>query len=634
MLEYLFYTLFFCLPLIFFPKTSEVFEFNKIVAVYIFTALIIAVWIVKMIQSKKIIFRRTILDIPLLLFLASQIISTIISIDTRTSIFGYYSRFNGGLLSTICYSLLYWAYVANMDKKSTKISIYSLLSSAFLVAIYGIMEHFGVSMSCALISGKFNDDCWIQDVKTRVFATLGQPNWLAAYLTALVPFTWYYALTQKQNKNKLIWSIISILFFACIIFTKSRSGLVALGAAYVIFWAFNFTASRRLDEFLKRFLIINILFLIIVAIFGSPLTPSINSLIHNQKQVQISDTSEGGTESGSIREIVWKGAINVWRAYPIFGTGVETFGYSYWQFRPIEHNNTSEWNYLYNKAHNEYLNFAANTGTIGLISYFILIGTSIFILRKNYPLLAGFISILITNFFGFSVVVISLLTFLFPAVAITLNIKSKTENEKINLDNSQKFFMIITSAVMFFAIFTIGKYWYADYLYQKGTLEFQTKTYESAVKNLQSAIDYSAKREPIYYNQMAKVLTQVATDLENANEASSAAKIASYAINESDLAFDLSPRNINIRQTRMGIYLQLSIFDPNYLQSAINLTKETIPLSPTDPKLYLILGKAYANTGKSRDAIASFKKALELKPDYLEAQKDLETIQKLQDKKK
>src|SRR5258708_3129465 len=414
MIEYLFYALFFLIPLVFYPKTSEVFEFNKIVGVYIFTTLIVAFWVVRMIQQNKVIFKRTILDIPLLLFLGSQIISTIISINTRTSIFGYYSRFNGGLLSTICYSLLYWAFVSNMNRRSAIYVIRYTIYSAVIVAIYGIFEHFGHSFSCVIVRGAFNDDCWVQDVRSRVFATLGQPNWLAAYLTSLVPLTWYYALkTKQENKIKIIWIGISVLFFACILFTKSRSGLLGLAAAYLIFWLFNLSKLRFA-------LIISALFLIIAGIFGTPWTPGIG-IAHNAPTAAAkTDQGEGGTESGAIRAIVWKGAIDGFKHNHVTGTGVETFGYSYWQYRPVEHNNISEWDFLYNKAHNEYLNFAANTGTVGLLAYVFLILASLFVMRKNTAILAGYISILITNFFGFSVVVISLLFFLMPAMALIL----------------------------------------------------------------------------------------------------------------------------------------------------------------------------------------------------------------------
>ncbi|KKP99309.1 MAG: O-antigen polymerase, partial [Candidatus Levybacteria bacterium GW2011_GWB1_36_18] len=90
-------------------------------------------------------------------------------------------------------------------------------------------------------------------------------------------------------------------------------------------------------------------------------------------------TQLGGTDSGKIRLIVWRGAIDVWKNNPIFGTGVETFAYAYYKYRPIEHNLTSEWNFLYNKAHNEYLNYLATTGVFGLLSYLSFIAFFLFI---------------------------------------------------------------------------------------------------------------------------------------------------------------------------------------------------------------------------------------------------------------
>ena len=88
--------------------------------------------------------------------------------------------------------------------------------------------------------------------------------------------------------------------------------------------------------------------------------------------------NSGGTESANIRMNVWSGAINAWRANPIFGTGVETFAFAYYKYKPVGQNLTSEWNFLYNKAHNEYLNYLATTGLFGLGSYLLMIGLFIF----------------------------------------------------------------------------------------------------------------------------------------------------------------------------------------------------------------------------------------------------------------
>src|SRR3989344_2690171 len=346
-IEYSFYALFFLVPLILTPWNYELFEFNKMLFVYLGTVIITAAWAIRMILNRKLILRRTPFDIPILLFRLSQILSTIFSIDPRTSLLGYYSRFHGGLLSTIAYILLYYAFVSNMDKKKTLNAIYCLLTATTLVAFYAISEHFGI-----------DKNLWVQDVQNRVFSTLGQPNWLAAYLAVLIPVSLSLIL---NSKFLLLNSILSVLFFASLIFTKSRSGFLGLSLGLTVFWLFNFIIYKR--KILKVFLILNFLFLILIFLFGSPFQQINSFTFPGAGRIQTLPSTPnpysgslidvGITESGNIRNIVWKGAINIFKSRPIIGTGVETFAFSYFQFRPVEHNMTSEWDFLYNKAHNE-----------------------------------------------------------------------------------------------------------------------------------------------------------------------------------------------------------------------------------------------------------------------------------------
>src|SRR3989344_266025 len=107
-ITYSFYLLFFLTPLFWTSLNYELFEFNKMILTYALTTIIVGAWALKMVNQRSWIINRTPLDIPLLLFLLANILSTIFSIDPHTSIFGYYSRSNGGLLSIISYLLLYW----------------------------------------------------------------------------------------------------------------------------------------------------------------------------------------------------------------------------------------------------------------------------------------------------------------------------------------------------------------------------------------------------------------------------------------------------------------------------------------------------------------------------------------------
>lgn len=603
-----------------------------------------------MIREERIIFRRTILDIPLLLFLGSQIISTLLSIDPHTSIFGYYSRFNGGLLSTLCYCLLYWAYVANIDGKSNKKNIIVLLISGFLVSIYGILEHFGHSISCVFVTGKFNDDCWVQDVNLRVFATIGQPNWLAAFLTSLVPLTWYYALTQRQNKTKLIYIALSTIFFLCILFTKSRSGLAGLGVAagifWISFWLITFKQKLIKKSVVFKFLIINIFLLFAVAIFGTPWTPSFQELLSKTKTPQAlspqttTALESGGTESGTIRAIVWRGALDIWKAYPIVGSGVETFAYSYYQFRPVEHNLVSEWDFLYNKAHNEFLNFMATSGTLGIAAYLLLIGVTILLFVKiakdknkenqvrvlSISLLSGFVGVSVTNFFGFSVVVTSFLFFLFPAMAIVSGEKQREYKSK-KLITSQTIGIAVVSLFALLLFYSIARYWYADYLYALGKRDFQEQKYSDSVKHLTNAIELSPN-EAIFHQELANNYSDLALGILEKKDATSAGQIATYALDQTQKALSLSPRNIVVRRSAITVLTKLASFDQSLLTTALDLVNDTIKFAPTDARLTFTLGKLYFRLGRDGDAIDALEKTVQLKSNYTDARIALEALYK------
>jgi O-antigen ligase len=638
LIPFLFNVLFFFVPLVLSPKTSELFEFNKIVLVYAITIVIVSSWLIKMIAERKIIFRRTILDYPLLIFLGVQLISTFFSIDTHTSFWGYYSRFHGGLLSSLSYSLLYWAYVSNMNFSKTKKAIHVTLVSAILVSIYGVLERFGI-----------DKHIWVQDVQNRIFSTLGQPNWLAAWLTALIPITWALIISkgQKYKYHQGLLGIFS-LFFLALLYTRSRSGILGFAASYFIFWVGYYLLNKNVKTILKSFLQITFLALVITSVIGTPWTPTLGDFFKKSDSAEsqlpnapVGPALEvGGTESGEIRKIVWKGAVNIWKNYPIFGSGIETFAYSYYNFRPVEHNLVSEWDFLYNKAHNEYLNFLATTGTVGFLSYLGVLLLMVYVFvdpwRGNHeqklmkptekqilPLafLSGFSSILVTNFFGFSVTPVALIFFLFPAMAVTISLKDKSrttalENKSINASQVMSGGIVLT--VTFYFLFLLSRYWYADTLFAEGKLQNDADNYAHAREILIKAVKYSPK-EALYYDELSEATGEIALSLsESANE-EAAEQFALTSINESAKAVELSPSNLNIRRNRARLFIRLSIIDPTYLIGAKETLIEAVELAPTDAKLFYNLGLTLARLGEFNEAIEIMEKTIEMKANYRDA---------------
>ncbi len=804
-IEYSFYFLLFTIPLILTPVNYELFEFNKMMLAYTMTVIIIGAWIGKWIIGGKVEIKRTPLDIPILIFLLSQVLSTIFSIDRHTSIWGYYSRFHGGLLSTISYILLYYAFVSNMakwqvaggrwqiDNKKSKNKdrqsatshkpqaiincLYILLASATLVTFYGILEHFGIDA-----------DFWVQDVRNRVFSTLGQPNWLGAWIDALIfiPVAMALAISTKSQapnykqapstkhqiikKSQRVWNLgfgiwdlfgtwdlgfgiyilysIFYILYSCLLFTGSRSAFFGFLAAAAVFLSLLVISLRRgypsrgvtpfifslssllfvifsflyewkkipslkftslgllattlvfLQINLKKSLlrIINVLLagvIVISLLIGTPITPPIGKLIKIKSNLPATSDQRPATNilpltpiisrSSDIRKVVWKGAIDVWRHWPIFGSGVETFAYSYYNFRPREHNDLSEWDFLYNKAHNEYLNYLATTGIFGLGSYLLMIGWflvwnlreifnfqfSIFNQAPNsnkrkfensdienslktenwsliISLLAGYSSILVTNFFGFSVVPVALLFWLFPAfvfslanalpeqaVIFALRPQFKFDSRKGKKKPKKPFNSLAiqpSSSLQYFTLFillaagcwllaALFRLWLADYKFAQGKKYTASGYLLPAYQSLTEAVNLN-KGEPLFHSYLGETAAMVALAYHQQDASLSAQlvdQLSQQAIEQSEKTLKINSVHLNYYKNAAKTYIYLGQIEPSFTQKAIEILKTATSLSPTDAKLSINLVLLYQQEEQLDKAIEELEKTVALKPNYTRA---------------
>ncbi|KKT28976.1 MAG: hypothetical protein UW41_C0035G0003 [Candidatus Collierbacteria bacterium GW2011_GWC2_44_18] len=654
-IHYCFYALFFVTPLLLWPFTSEVFEFNKMMFVYAMTIVIAAAWGIRSFQNKRFEIAQTPLNLPLLLFLSSQVVSTFLSIDRHTSLWGYYSRFHGGLVSTICYIVLFYALVTHFSgqAKAVRNLIRTILATAAVTAFYAVLEKMGI-----------DKHIWVQDVQNRVFSTLGQPNWLSAYLIALLPISLFSALRTKPLAPRIMYSLLSILFLAAIIFTRSQSGIGATASILLVFIVTVILQKKR-----PRLLIgLAVLILILLFIKGNAVQRTIESLnkinpFYSNATAIITEENKtriGGSDSMSIRRVVWQGALELGKKYPFFGTGVETFGYTYYWVRPTAHNLTSESDFLYNKAHNEYLNFLANTGFLGLLSYLFLIFSIIRLfttsviarsettrqsikINSDYldrhaplamtdlssPLLLGFLSILITNYFGFSVVDVALFFFLFPAIFLTTTDKIKIHSQNISLDKTLGSVLIVIVAI--WLLMGVRRMWTADLAYTAGR--------SNLTENL-NAVKLNP-REPLYYAQLGnvqalvavqiiapKIETMTASTSANLKQQANAylQQLISDAVINTSKAVSMNKYNLNLLKTKARTELTLGTLDPKFNMDAAQTLLKISELSPTDAANYFNIGVLYSQLNNKDEAKLAFQKAIDLKPDYQAAKEKLSQL--------
>jgi len=638
---YLYYGLFFLTPLVMSSATSELFEFNKMLLIYIFTALIGGLWLIKMILAKKFIFKRTFLDLALGLFLLSQILATIFSIDVHTSIFGYYGRFNGGLLSIFSYLILFYAFVSNLNKSVVKKLLVVTLISSILVILWGIPGKLGHDLSCLVFMGQFNNQCWTSqfDPAARMFSTLGQPNWLGAFLAINFFIALYFFIKSLDTERKLNTYLLGsylVLNFVITLFTRSRSAFLSVIAGIALFAVYFFIKNRQ-DKIKIRSVGILITCIILSIIVFKTGIDKVDRILSGQFQpprsnvqkvttpnTQTKPATEAAfrtdvTESLDIRKIVWEGAINLGLKYPFFGSGLETYAYSYYFVRSASHNLTSEWDYLYNKAHNEFLNYLATTGFIGLLTYLFMIGMVIFLLIKrskikdqrsktqskdqkdkddiplSFYLLLSYLTILVTNFFGFSTTTINLFFYLIP-VFIIIN-ELKEERVEVGLKETNIFQqggMLLVSGLVIYMLFSIGRYWLADTNYAMGDSFGRVNDYKSAANYLNQALQL--KYEHVYQDRLSQALASLAVMASLQKETDTTTKLMSAADYYNQQALKASPKNLLYWKTRAKnyyLFYQITL-NPQEIGEGIKALKQAESLTKTDPKLPYSLSIFYS----------------------------------------
>lgn len=663
-IRYLYFFLIVGTPFIVYSRTSELFEFNKMMLIYFTTVGIVGLWILDRVRTGAFALKFTWWMVPFAIFFASQVIATIFSIDVHTSFFGYYGRFNGGLLSIMTYLALGYILVQVADKSYIIRFLQVAFGAAVAVVGWGIPGRYGADLSCLVFTGRLTNACWTDQFKPaeRMFSTLGQPNWLGAYLVVAF-FVGLYFMLRKETQSKwvpILYGAGAYVIFLGVLFTRSRSALVALGVCSVLYAIGYVFTHRHLIKKQARLiggLAVVVLLSIIILKTGIEQIDRYLSFPSLTKQQTTTVTppqpsaapapATNVTDSFDIRKVVWEGAIELGKRYPLFGTGVETFAYSYYFTRPQSHNATSEWDFLYNKAHNEFLNYFATTGIVGFGAYVLMIGAVCwYLIRRLLPghkhpeddtlfalsLLAGYLSISITNFFGFSITSVQLFFYLIPACAFVL-FKPKWKEIEIRLPESALFIkgaQFASILLMVMGGIYYSRYVLADITYATAETYQRSGEYQQAFTLYETAL--ALRYEHVYEDKFSTNLANLAFLASYDTDSQLTQDLIKLSRQFNDRSLAASPYNVLYWKTKSKnsyLFYQATL-KKDYLSTAVQSMEKAEELAPTDPKLPYTLALFYslaADEEKDTNAKLDFidkslktvRKSIDLKPDYLEA---------------
>lgn len=303
----------------------------------------------------------------LALLTVSAAVSTIFSIDQHVSLYGNI-KCRAGLLVYISYLVFYLAARSQMKKYPFDIQVIEMFSYCSLgVSAYAILQAFGIDFKDwknTLVAAQY----------MRPMSSLGHPNFMAAYLTILLPFgLWRLDTLHKHHIHRVIQLFITWLSIAAIWLSLSRGMLIAAALGFA---TYLFISKAKRTTMIK------------VAI-STALIASTALLVSPVFRNTALDRMQSLFDPGPARLEYPTAAVRMWQKAPLLGVGTDNYEIAfrnqrtklYWQ---VERSGSPH------KAHNDFLNTLATQGLFGAVASILIMLAIIMrlIKRRKSPFIA------------------------------------------------------------------------------------------------------------------------------------------------------------------------------------------------------------------------------------------------------
>ena len=193
--ELLLLVIVFLIPVIFDRRVGIVFSGTKIAFLRAFVIIILSLWAGKLLISGRARFVRTPLDWPVAAYLLTTTVATLTAVHTYVSFAGFYGRFEG-LSTWYLFGLLFFIttnYIYSFEQ--LKRIVVAVVSAATLMSVYGVINRQG-----------WDPYMWGGvPTKERVIGTIGQPNFLAAYILMAFFLALILFLEEKHRPEPINW---------------------------------------------------------------------------------------------------------------------------------------------------------------------------------------------------------------------------------------------------------------------------------------------------------------------------------------------------------------------------------------------------------------------------------------------
>ncbi|MBU0546190.1 tetratricopeptide repeat protein [Patescibacteria group bacterium] len=590
----------------------------------------------KIVLSKKLSFRTSVVDLPILGLLLVSALSSIFSVSLYDSFFGRGEFFVMNFIFLAFLGLFYFLIINFVNSPMRwRVIMDVVIGAGGLSALVFVLKLvFKFDLLAMIVSPVWNSF----DKLNSVFGL-----WL------IIVFILAAGQLMKRSLSigrSLAYFFSIVVIFASLVLLSFNILWWMLLCGLVLLLLLGFSYIKDIRTGWLSVLFVMLILTGVFIIFGSP--KSLQSALP-------AEVALGIKPSWSITlDTMFSGVKNF-----IIGTGLGTFNYDFSRFRPESFNyDNMAWSLRFGQPFSTFLSLAAEGGVLTLLLFIFIFlfvlghvfqvwlrnrsmrSTSQGIMgSKNFDremmedlrmdvflVVVGWVTMTV----GMGALYFSpglwwmwwLLLGMIVSGLSFFNADMVSEREWAIEDTPQyslsfSFVLIITmAAVVMLGIWGVRLYM-AEAAY---TRALNAKDYKAAEAELKMALSQRGSSDT-YHAALAQVYLLQAVEMSRAEkpDLQSISQLMALAVNEAKAAADLAPKSVALWENLATMYENAAALVPEARDWTIKSLTQAIELEPTNPVLWWRLGNNYSVAKNWEEASKSYEKAIELKRDYVGA---------------
>jgi len=538
-----------------------------------------------------------------------MILSSVFGVNTYHSLWSNYERM-AGVISLVHYLAFLFIAVNIFKSRQDWYLFFDVAIFASVVeAFYGLGQFVGIFVSSGGV---------------RIDGTIGNASFLAGYMLLNALLAFWLAIEKNSAGWRWFYGGVIVLNLFIMYQTETRGAIVGFLAgllALLLFYIFArskdlaqlpFQWARNLRKYAIGILVFGFVAAGLIWLARDSAFVASSNTLSRVTHISLTEVT------AQTRLLAWKMSLEGFKERPIFGWGPENYYVLFNKYYDPRLYPVESW---FDRSHNAFLDVLVNTGLAGFAAYSAIGFLALWYLwsawRKEkikYHTAVIFTVILIAyaiqNIFVFDTQVTLLMFYSILSFAVFLSFAERPV-EPAGAVKPNTFFIfsvvLLTVFLMYFSNIKPG----AVSLTGINALQYlQANKADESLADFRNAFDtgtfglpeVAMRTQDIAMSLMAN--TNSPADIKN--------KFVELAIEGMNRSLEMEPLNTRFMIILASVYLQAAAPNNSYLAQADNLLKKALELSPTRQELYFYIGQVRMYQGRTEEALASFKRAVDL----------------------